>query len=125
MLSRLERRDNWLRRKRRLRFRIRGTPERPRLCVYRSLKHIYAQLIDDEQGRVLASCSSLDKEFKKTYKPPEGGGKVAQARWVGYLIGKRALELGVKKVVFDRNGFKYHGRVAAVADGAREAGLEF
>jgi len=125
MLTRLKRGDKWFRRKRRLRFAIRGASERPRLCVYRSLNHIYAQLIDDEQGKVLVSCSSLDGEFKKTYKPPEGGGKVAKAKWVGHLIGKRAIEKGIKHVVFDRNGFKYHGRVAAVAEGAREAGLDF
>lgn len=125
MLSKIERKDNWLIRKRRLRFRIRGSRTKPRLCVYRSLKHIYAQLIDDEEGRTLVSCSTLDKEFKSTYKAPEKGGKIACARWVGYLLGKRAIEKGITKVVFDRNGFKYHGRVAAVAQGAREAGLNF
>jgi len=125
MLSKIERKDNWLIRKRRARFKIRGSSEKPRLCVYRSLKHIYAQLIDDDGGATVVTCSTLDKEFKDTYIAPEKGGKVAKAKWVGQLLGKRAIEKGIKQVVFDRNGFKYHGRVAAVAAGAREAGLNF
>lgn len=125
MLSKMERKNNWLIRKRRARFKIRGSNEKPRLCVYRSLKHIYAQLIDDDSGSTIVTCSTLDKEFKDTYKAPEKGGKVAKAKWVGYLLAKRAIERGIKQVVFDRNGFKYHGRVAAVANGAREAGLNF
>lgn len=125
MLSKIKRKDNWLTRKRRMRFTIRGSEAKPRLCVYRSLKHIYAQLIDDDEGKTLLTCSTLDKGFKETYQAPEKGGKVARAKWVGYLLGKRAIEKGIKEVVFDRNGFKYHGRVAAVAQGAREAGLNF
>jgi large subunit ribosomal protein L18 len=106
----------------RVRTRITGTPERPRLCVYRSLGHIYAQIIDDRSGRTLVSASSVDKESKKNLK---GGGNVASAKAVGKFIAQRAKEAGVSKVVFDRGGYKYHGRVKALADAAREAGLQF
>lgn len=110
------------RRRRHLRIRrkVRGTPERPRLNVFRSLKHIYAQVIDDIGGRTLVSASSLDPELGLSY-----GGNVAAARAVGTLLGKRALAKGVTRVVFDRGGYLYHGRVKALADAAREAGLEF
>lgn len=111
-----------LRRKLRIRKKICGTPERPRLCVYRSLKHMYAQIIDDTKGHTLVSASTLDKELRGKFKST---GNVEAAREVGRLIAKRALEKGIKKVVFDRNGFLYHGRVKAVAEGAREMGLEF
>lgn len=111
-----------IRRKLRIRRKISGTPERPRLCVYRSLKHMYAQIIDDTQGHTLVSASTLDKELRGKLKST---GNVEAAREVGRLIAKRALEKGIKKVVFDRNGFLYHGRVKAVAEGAREMGLEF
>ncbi|MGB7729496.1 MAG: 50S ribosomal protein L18 [Candidatus Acidiferrum sp.] len=106
----------------RVRQRVTGTPERPRLCVYRSLGHIYAQIIDDRSGRTLVSASSVDKESKKNLK---GGGNVASAKEVGKFIAGRAKEAGVSKVVFDRGGYKYHGRVKALADAAREAGLQF
>jgi large subunit ribosomal protein L18 len=106
----------------RVRQRVTGTPERPRLCVYRSLGHIYAQIIDDRSGRTLVSASSVDKESKKNLK---GGGNIASAKAVGKFIGDRAKEAGVSKVVFDRGGYKYHGRVKALADAAREAGLQF
>jgi large subunit ribosomal protein L18 len=106
----------------RVRTRLIGTPERPRLCVYRSLEHIYAQIIDDRSGRTLVSASSVDKESKKGLK---GGGNVASAKTIGKLIAERAKAAGVAKVVFDRGGYKYHGRVKALADAAREAGLQF
>ncbi len=115
-------REAWLRRKKRVRKKIRGTSERPRLCVYRSLKHIYAQIIDDEKGITLAASSTLDRELRDKIK---GMKKVDQAREVGKLVAARALEKGIKKIVFDRNGFLYHGRVKALAEGAREGGLEF
>jgi len=101
---------------------VSGTAERPRLCVYRSLDHIYAQVIDDRAGKTLVSASTADKETKKSLK---GGGNVAAAKVVGKAIADRAKAAGVSKVVFDRGGYKYHGRVKALADAAREAGLEF
>lgn len=107
-----------LRRHRRVRGKVSGTPQRPRLDVFRSSKHIYAQIIDDTTGRTLAAASSLDKDFDG-----EGGNKEAAAK-VGKAIAKKALEKGIKAVVFDRGGFVYHGRVKALADGAREGGLE-
>ena len=106
----------------RVRTKVSGTPERPRLCVYRSIGHIYAQVIDDRGGRTIASASSVDKETKKGLK---GGGNVASAKAVGKIIAERAKAAGVAKVVFDRGGYKYHGRVKALADAAREAGLQF
>lgn len=110
------------RRHRRVRKSVSGTPEKPRLNVYRSLCNIYAQVIDDSAGHTLAAASTLDAEIKPQIK--SGGNKEA-AKLVGALVAKRAAEKGVKRVVFDRGGWKYHGRVAALADGAREAGLEF
>jgi large subunit ribosomal protein L18 len=106
----------------RVRLAVSGTAERPRLCVYRSLDHIYAQVIDDRAGRTLVSASTADKETKKNLK---GGGNVAAAKVVGKAIADRAKAAGVSKVVFDRGGYKYHGRVKALADAAREAGLQF
>ena len=106
----------------RVRMSLSGTAERPRLCVYRSLEHIYAQVIDDRAGRTLVSASSADKDTKKSLK---GGGNVAAAKVVGKAIADRAKAAGVSKVVFDRGGYKYHGRVKALADAAREAGLQF
>ncbi len=113
-----------LRRRRHLRVRkkVFGTPERPRLCVFRSNKHIYAQIIDDTVGRTLVAASTLDKDLRD--KLEKTWNKEA-AREVGKLIGKRALEKGITTVVFDRGGYKYHGRVKELADGAREAGLKF
>jgi len=99
-----------------------GTAERPRLSVFRSLNHIYAQVINDDLGVTLVSASSLDPEFKATEL---SGGNIEGARKVGELVAKRALEKGVTKVVFDRGGNIYHGRIAAVAEAAREAGLDF
>ncbi|MBW2066537.1 MAG: 50S ribosomal protein L18 [Deltaproteobacteria bacterium] len=112
-----------LTRKKRVRKKVRGTPERPRLSVYRSAKHIYAQIIDDERARTLADASSLSKEIRE--KVQDKGGNKEGAKIVGEFIAKRALEKGIKKVVFDRNGFLYHGRVKVLAEGAREHGLEF
>jgi len=105
---------------RRIRKKVRGTSARPRLNVYRSIKHIYAQVIDDSRQITLASASSNDKGF-----PLQGGGNVAGAREVGKLIAARALEKGIQKVTMDRGGYRYHGRVKALADAAREAGLTF
>jgi large subunit ribosomal protein L18 len=102
----------------RIRQKMQGTAERPRLNVYRSLNHIYAQIIDDGKGETLLSASSLASKAKT-------GGNVAAAKEVGKLVAERAIEKGIKKVVFDRGGYLYHGRVKALADAAREAGLEF
>ena len=109
----------------RLRKRIRGLEERPRLTVYRSVAHIYVQVVDDANGRTIAAASSVEPSLKGTFAKQTGGGNVAGAKAVGKAIAQRLLEKGVKRVVFDRNGFLYHGRVKAVADAAREAGLEF
>ena len=101
---------------------VQGTPERPRLNVFRSLNHIYAQIIDDSVGRTLASASTIDREIREQL---DGMTKTEQAQVVGRVLGERALDEGVKKVVFDRGGYQYHGRVAVLADAAREAGLDF
>ena len=106
----------------RVRMKVSGTPERPRLCIYRSSGHIYTQVIDDRSGRTLVSASSVDKETKKNVK---GGGNIASAKAIGKAIADRAKAVGISKVVFDRGGYKYHGRVKALADAAREAGLQF
>jgi len=111
-----------LRRHRRVRKHVIGTPERPRLCVFRSLNHIYAQVVDDSQGHTLVSASTVDAEVKALLQKLT---KVEQAGVVGKTLAERALSQGVKQVVFDRGGFKYHGRVKALADAARESGLEF
>ena len=107
---------------RRIRKKVEGTTERPRLAVFRSQNHIYAQLIDDAQGKTLCAASSLDKDLKAAKKR---GGDVAAAKAVGNLIASRAKEKGVLAVVFDRGGFQYHGRVKALAEAAREGGLKF
>lgn len=106
----------------RIRKKLAGTPRRPRLAVFRSQEHIYAQVIDDEAGRTLCAASSLDKALKTDLKR---GSNVAAAKAVGRLIADRAKEQGVTAVVFDRGGFLYHGRVKALADAAREGGLQF
>ncbi len=106
----------------RVRKNMSGTPERPRLCVYRSAKNIYAQVIDDTTGNTLAAASTLDKDIRE--KAPYGGNKEA-AKFVGEEVAKRALAKGIETVSFDRGGFLYHGRVKELADGAREAGLKF
>jgi large subunit ribosomal protein L18 len=109
-------------RQRRVRRKVQGTPERPRLSVFRSAKHIYAQIIDDTANHVLVAASSLSKDFRAT---GQSGGNVAGATLVGKMVAEKALQNGVQLVVFDRNGFLYHGRVKAVALGAREKGLQF
>ncbi|MBI5552945.1 MAG: 50S ribosomal protein L18 [Desulfobacterales bacterium] len=109
-------------RKTRIRKKISGTPERPRLTVFRSARHVYAQIVDDRAGSTLVTASSVEGSFKEQ---PKFASKVAAAAFIGKLVAQRALEKGIKKVVFDRNGFLYHGRVKAVSDGAREAGLDF
>ena len=119
MTTKIERR---LKIKAGVRGKISGTTERPRLTVFRSNKQIYAQVIDDEAGVTLVSANTLDKEIKAEFPY---GGNVDAAKAVGVLVGKRALEKGIETVVFDRGGYIYHGRVQALAEGAREAGLKF
>lgn len=110
------------RRHRRVRKTVRGTKERPRLSVFRSLKHISAQIIDDDEGHTLVAASTLDAEIRRQ---PKGRNKTEQAELVGQLLAQRALERGVKQVVFDRGGNKYHGRVRSLAEVVRAGGLEF
>lgn len=106
----------------RIRKKVSGTGSRPRLCVYKSLNHIYAQIIDDVKGQTVVSASTLDRDLKedKGHK-----GNVASAKKVGQMLASKASRIGIKEVVFDRGGYKYHGRIKALADGARESGLEF
>jgi large subunit ribosomal protein L18 len=111
-----------LKRKKRIRKKVFGSQEKPRLCVFRSTRHIYAQVIDDTAGYTLASASSMEKDAKAH---SEKGNKAAIAKYIGKIVAERSMEKGIKKVVFDRNGFLYHGRVKAVSDGARESGLIF
>jgi large subunit ribosomal protein L18 len=111
-----------LKRKVRIRKKMTGTEERPRMSVFRSDKHIYAQIVDDVKGTTLVAASTLSPEYKEMEKPK---GKVESAKRVGEIIARKALEKGISKVVFDRNGFIYHGRVQALADAARGAGLDF
>ena len=116
-------------RRQRIKFRLRkrtiGNTERPRLTVFRSVSHIYVQVVDDMTGRTIASASTVEPTVKGSLKKDARGGNVAGAKVIGKAIAERLIEKGVKRVVFDRNGFLYHGRVKAVADAAREAGLEF
>ena len=119
MVSRMDTNKKRIRRHKRVRGKIFGTAQKPRLCVFRSLKNIYAQIIDDENGKTLASASSLDKEFNQY-----GGNKEA-AKLVGQAVAKAAMDKGITEVVFDRGGYIFHGRVAELAAGAREAGLKF
>lgn len=123
MINQTNRKESRERRHRRLRRKILGFPERPRLAVFRSLHHIYAQIIDDTKGTTLISASTLDPEVKGALTGSPGG--VAGAKAVGAAIARRALAKGINKVVFDRGGHLYHGRVKALAEAAREAGLEF
>jgi len=109
----------------RQRKRIAGTGQRPRLSVFRSLAHIYAQVIDDLSGQTLVSASTADAALKGTFEKGVRGGNLKGAEAVGAAVAQRAIEKGIKKVVFDRGGFLYHGRIRAVADAARKAGLEF
>src|SRR5918993_320370 len=116
-------REQRARRHRRIRGRVSGTLERPRLNVFRSSTHIYAQVIDDTRGHTLVAASDLDESVKT--RVGEGAAKTARAKAVGEVVAERAKDAGIDAVVFDRGGFLYHGRVKAVADGAREGGLEF
>ncbi|MDD3436000.1 MAG: 50S ribosomal protein L18 [Candidatus Gastranaerophilales bacterium] len=116
------RKDKTQKRHQTIRIKLSGTAQAPRLAVYRSTKHIYAQLIDDVAGKTIASASTVDKDLKTKLGH---GGNVEAAKAVGAAIAKKALKKGVKDVVFDRGGFLYHGRIAALADAAREAGLNF
>jgi len=109
----------------RQRKRITGTSERPRLSIFRSVGHIYAQVIDDLSGRTLVAASSIDPALKGAFAKGVGGGNVKGAEAIGQAIAARSIEKGIKRVVFDRSGFLYHGRIRAVADAARKAGLEF
>lgn len=120
IVSRAESREK---RKRRIRHKVKGTAERPRLSVFRSAKNIYAQIIDDTSFNTLIQISSISKDVKGSVKGK--GGNKEGASMIGKLIAQRALEKGIKKVVFDRNGFLYHGRVKSLAEAAREGGLEF
>lgn len=122
MISKIDKNSVRVKRHGRTRRYINGTAERPRLNVYRSLNHIYAQVIDDEASHTLAAASTLDADVKAKL---EGKSKAEAAELVGELVGKRALDKGVKQVVFDRGGYLYTGRVQKLADGARKAGLEF
>jgi large subunit ribosomal protein L18 len=111
-----------IKRQARIRKKIKGTPQRPRLSVFRSAKHVYAQVIDDTAGATLVTASSVEKDFKAQDKFES---KRAAAAYVGKMVAQRALDKGIQQVVFDRNGFLYHGRIKAISDGAREAGLKF
>lgn len=122
MITKGSKNEARLKRHLRMRNKVQGTTERPRLDVFRSLNNIYAQVIDDVKGVTLVSASTLDKELKE--KIGHGGNK-GSAKAVGELVAKRAIEAGIKSVVFDRGGYLYHGRVKELADAAREAGLEF
>ena len=121
-MAKFDRNAARIRRHKRVRKHIHGTPEKPRLCVYRSLTDIYAQVIDDEASTTLVAASSIDKDLRGQMS---GKKKTEQARLVGEAVAERAKNAGVTQVVFDRGGFKYIGRVKALADGAREGGLEF
>lgn len=121
MITKGDKNEARLKRHLRVRKKIQGTVERPRLSVYRSSKHMYAQIIDDVNGKTIAAASTQDKELKEI----ANGGNVDAAQQVGTLIAKRAKENGIEKVVFDRGGYLYHGRIQALADAARKAGLEF
>jgi len=120
-MSKVETRVARERRHARVRKRVEGTTDRPRLCVFRSLNHVYAQIIDDSRMHTLVSASTLDPEIKGG----DAGAKTAEAGLVGSLVAKRALSQGIKQVVFDRGGYKYHGRVKALAEAARSQGLVF
>ena len=119
MIKRPDTKAQRAKRHKRVRGKVSGTPERPRLCVFRSEKHIYAQIIDDVNGNTLVAASSVEKDFGAT------GGNCEAAKKVGQLVAERAIAKGIEEVVFDRGGYVYHGRVQELAEGAREGGLEF
>jgi large subunit ribosomal protein L18 len=118
MIQKISKNSTRVRIHRRIRNKVKGTPERPRLCVFRSLKQIYAQVVDDSKGHTMAAAGSGEEGVA-------GGGNLAGAKAIGRLIAERAKAKGIQKVVFDRGGYLYHGRVKALAEAAREAGLEF
>lgn len=122
MNSEVDKKQARIKRHRRVRKRVYGTPERPRLSVFKSLNHIYAQIIDDVSGTTLVSASTLSPDLREKIK---SGGNIESAKLVGEVIGKKALDKNISKVVFDRGGYPYHGRIKALAEAAREAGLEF
>ena len=122
MLGKRQRTNGRMKRRRRIRKKITGSEIRPRLSVFRSNRHIYGQIVDDNTGQTLVAASSLDSELQEHLADKD---KIASAKEIGKALGTRAKEKGIAQVVFDRNGYLYHGRVAAVADGAREAGLDF
>jgi len=122
MIKQFSPRKARLRRHRRVRARVSGTPQRPRLSVFRSLSHLYVQLIDDVAGRTLVAASTLDEEIRRKESP---GNKSAMSKMVGELLARRARDKGIKEIVFDRGGYLYHGRVKALAEAARAGGLEF
>jgi large subunit ribosomal protein L18 len=121
-MAKESRRDGRIRRHRRTRRKVVGTAERPRLCVYRSIEHIYAQVIDDSTGNTLVSASTVDRELRESVASLS---PIEQAKTVGRTIAERAKAKGIETVVFDRGGYVYHGRIKAVADSSREAGLVF
>jgi large subunit ribosomal protein L18 len=121
-MGKITSRDARLRRHRRVRVTVSGTTEQPRLCVFRSLNHIYAQVIDDSAGTTLASASTIVTQVKEE---ADGKNKIDQAKLVGSNVAKEALGKGISQVVFDRGGYRYHGRVKALAEAARQAGLKF
>jgi len=122
MMGKDKSRDARYRRHARVRAKVKGTTSKPRLCVYRSLNHVYAQIIDDSQGHTLVATSTLDPEVKGE---ADGKAKSDKAKLVGSLVAKRALSKGISQIVFDRGGYKYHGRVKALAEAARQEGLKF
>lgn len=124
-MAQINKNENRQKRHTRVRKRVHGLPERPRLNVYRSSNNIYAQVIDDQAGRTLASASSLDASLRDAKSSKSAGGNIEAAKSVGALIAERAKAAGLSKVVFDRGGYLYHGRVQALADAARENGLDF
>jgi len=121
-MQRKDKTEARLKRKKRIRKKVEGSQDKPRLCVYKSLSHIYAQLIDDLHDKVITGVSTLSEDIKKEVKY---GGNIEAAKKVGQSVGKKAIDMGITKVIFDRNGFKYHGRIKALAESAREAGLIF
>ncbi|MDD3149954.1 MAG: 50S ribosomal protein L18 [Candidatus Gastranaerophilales bacterium] len=122
MIKQKNRKLNRIKKHKRVRIKMAGTAERPRLAVFRSNKHIYAQIIDDNKGLTLASAGSVEKSFKEKFAD---GADIEAAKEVGTLVAQRAKAAGIESIVFDRGGFVYHGRIAALADAAREAGLQF
>ncbi|ADQ05018.1 ribosomal protein L18 [Caldicellulosiruptor owensensis OL] len=122
LYKKVNRNEKRLIRHKRIRKKVFGTSERPRLCVYKSLKYIYAQIIDDEKGHTLVAASSIEPEIKSRLSSTKS---IEAAEYVGKVIAERAKEKGITKVVFDRGGYPYHGRVKALAEAARQAGLEF